>query len=428
MHVLIILIIVIVLLYLYFNGSTSGQSNERSSSEIHPIDVGSAGIIDGPRLAFISRGKLFYKDGNTDLKELHSPYVQGVMDRMERAQQRQGWKKGTAFETSYVGNRSNVPSDQLDIRATTAQFTPEGTMLYFLRDENVGGLFEYDFETGGEKRLIHQQKLLLTDMSLDQAGQRLICAQQSASGTANIGLLDTDGSNYREITGGDTVDSAPAWIPSERQKIVFQSSGIARNEDGYVVALGPASIQMLDLENGELTAIVDDNSFDFIQPKVSPTGELNFIRRPYEPPRYLGTNFLMDFLLFPFRLLRAIFHYLNFFSLMYTRKPLTSAAGPEVQADLKEMLVKGKRIDAEKALRKENRINGVPSLVPRTWQLIRRSRDGSEQVVATNVAAYDITADGTIIYTNGYGVFMSDGSNGTRVILREKLVAELIAR
>ena len=110
---------------------------------------------------------------------------------------------------------------------------------------------------------------------------------------------------------------------------------------------------------------------------------------------------------------------------MYTRKPLTSASGPEVQADLKEMLVKGKRIDAEKALRKESRINGVRSLVPRSWQLICRTRDGDEQVLAGNVAAFDITADGELVYTNGFGVFLLDGGNASRVILRDRLIAEL---
>ena len=52
------------------------------------------------------------------------------------------------------------------------------------------------------------------------------------------------------MTGGDTVDSAPAWIPGEPKQLLFQSSGLARNEQGYVVAQGHASIQLLDMETG----------------------------------------------------------------------------------------------------------------------------------------------------------------------------------
>ncbi|MEJ2591417.1 MAG: hypothetical protein P8178_08475 [Candidatus Thiodiazotropha sp.] len=347
---------------------------------------------------------------------------------MERSRKRHGWKEGTAFESSYISNRSNVPDDKHILRMTAAQFTPDGKLLYFLRDDHVGGLFEYDLESGAENRLVHQQRLLLEDLSIDRSGRQLVCSQQSGNGTSNIAMMDIDGSNYRELTGGDTMDSAPTWVPDDPDRILFQSSGVARNEHGYVVALGPASIQMLDLNKGELTTVRGSDDFDFMQPKVTPFGDLCFIRRPYEPPRYSGGNLLMDFLLFPFRLLRAVFHYLNFFSLMYTRKPLTSASGPEVQADLKELLVKGKRINAENSLRKESRVNGVQSLVPKSWQLIRRNRTGEEQVLATNVASYDITADGSIIFTNGYGVFMLDAANDAQVVFHGKLIAELVAR
>lgn len=426
MHLLFILLIVGLVLFILLKTSSSPQTFGDDSTESASVDSVSANFSNR-NLAFISRGKLFLKKGNAELSELQSPYVQGVMDRMEQARQRHSWKEGTAFETSFISNRTNVPSDQHNLKATTAQFTPDGKMIYFLRDEQVGGLFEYDLDTGSEKRLIHRQHLLLEDMSLAKNGQHLICSQHNSNGTANICLMDSDGGNYQEITGGDTMDSKPAWLPDDPDKIVFQSSGLARNESGYVLALGPASIQMLDLQKRELIPVRQDEKFDFLQPKVSPKGDLFFIRRPFELPSYHSTNFITDFLLFPFRLLRAVFHYLNFFSLMYTQKPLTSASGPEVQADMKELLIKGKRINAENALKKENAINGVRSLVPKTWQLIRRTRQGEEQVLATNVAAYDITHDGTIIFTNGYGVFMLDSSNGTQVVLRNKLIAELIA-
>ncbi len=91
---------------------------------------------------------------------------------------------------------------------------------------------------------------------------------------------------------------------------------------------------------------------------------------------------------------------------MYSRKPLTGATGPAVQADLKDIVLKGKRIDAEKALRTGAKIGGVPSLVPGTWELVRRTPQGRENVLARHVASYDIAADGKIIYSNGSGVFL----------------------
>jgi hypothetical protein len=427
MHIVLILLILAVVIYLVYRSNTQDAASENPPQQASTPDALPVGF-DDKRLAFISRGKLFMKSGSSEPEEVQSPYVQDMMDRLERAKQRHSWKEGTAFESSFVADRSKQPAEQQVLNATAAQFTPDGKLLYFLRDNNVGGLFEYNLEDGSEKRLIHQQRLLLGDLCIDQAGQRVLCSQEGTNGTAHIAVMEADGSNYREITGGDTVDSAPAWVPDNPDSIVFQSSGVARNEEGYVVALGPASIQMLNLTKSELTPVCEDDKLEYLQPKVSPSGELLFIRRPYEPPRYGSGNFFSDFLLFPFRLLRAVFHYLNFFSLMYTRKPLTSASGPKVQADLKELLIKGKRIDAENALKKEQRVNGVRSLVPRSWQLVQRNRNGEEQVLATNVASYDIMNDGKVLFTNGYGVFMLDASNSAQIVFRGKLIAELVAQ
>src|SRR5215813_12118361 len=377
-------------------------------------------------LAFISNGKLFYQAPGQELRELQSPHVRTVMERMERHQQLHGWKEGTAFGRSFTGRDRHVSADAVGIQATSAQFVAHDRVLYFLRDDSFGGLFEYDLALDTEKRLIHKQHLSLEDLRLHPDGHRLLCAQHARNGAANIVVMDDDGSNYRELTGGDTVDTAPAWIPGKDDAVLFQSSGLARNQAGYVLAQGPASIQMADTAAGSLTVVLEDPRLDFLQPRVGADGFLYFIRRPYEAPRYGAINIVNDTLMFPFRLLRALFHYLNFFSLMYSRKPLITASGPTFQTDLKEVLVKGKRLDAEAALRSGVRLNGVPSLVPASWQLMCRSPQGEEQVLASHVASFDIAADGAILFSNGYGVFSLDGSDPPEVLLKDKLIAEVI--
>jgi hypothetical protein len=379
-------------------------------------------------LAFISNGKLFYQAPGQELRELQSPHVRGVMDRMERHQQLHGWKEGTAFGRSFTGRERHTSADAVGIQATSAQFLAHDRVLYFLSDaDSFGGLFEYDLALDAEKRLLHRQYLSLEDLRVHPDGDRVLCAQHARNGAANIVVMDADGSNYRELTSGDTVDTAPAWVPGQKDAVLFQSSGLARNEAGYVLAQGPASIQMADTTAGSLTMVLEDPRLDFLQPRVGANGFLYFIRRPYEPPRYSAGNAVTDALMFPFRLLRALLAYLNFFSLMYTRKPLITADGPAVQADLKEILIKGKRLDAEAALRSGVRLNGVPSLVPASWQLVCRSPQGQEYVLASHVASFDIASDGTILFSNGYGVFALNGSNSPQVLLRDKLVADVIA-
>jgi hypothetical protein len=377
-------------------------------------------------LAFISNGKLFYQAPGDELRELQSPHVRNVMERMERSRQLHGWKEGTAFGRSFTGRNLHAGAGGVGIQATSAQFTAPDRVLYFLRDDSFGGLFEYDLTQDTEKRLLHKQYLSLEDLRLHPDGDRLLCAQHARNGASNIVVMNADGGGHRELTGGDTVDTAPAWVPGQADHVLFQSSGLARNPAGYVIAHGPTAIQMADTAAGSLTVVLEDPRLDFLQPRVGADGFLYFIRRPYEAPRYGVESALTDALMFPFRLLRALFHYLNFFSLMYTRKPLITAAGPEVQADLKEILLKGKRLDAEAALRTGVRLNGVPSLVPASWQLMRRSPQGDEQVLASHVASFDIAADGAILFSNGYGVFALDGAS-PQVLLRDKLIADVIA-
>ena len=110
-------------------------------------------------LAFISNGKLFYQAPGQELRELQSPHVRTVMDRMERRQQLHGWKEGTAFSRSFSGGGHQVSADAVAIQATSAQFLAPGRVLYFLRDSSFGGLFEYDLAQDTEKRLLHKQYL-----------------------------------------------------------------------------------------------------------------------------------------------------------------------------------------------------------------------------------------------------------------------------
>ena len=387
-------------------------------------------VVPGERsrrgFAFLSNGLLFHRvDG--EVKQVHSAYVQEAIARRERMRDKHSWKEGTSFQISASGRGKNFEPGDKPIQATSAVFEPGGDLLYFLKDENVGGLFRQEKSSGRELRVLLKQNLHLSDMSLSPDGASLAACSHHSGGIANIILVKSDGSSFREVTGGDTVDSAPAWIPGVANRLLFQSAGLARDANGYIVAQGHASIQKLDMESGSVTPILDEPAFDFLKPRVCPAGNLHFIRRPYEAPAYGMGSALTDTLFFPFRLLRALFHYLNFFSLMYSRKPLTSASGPALNADIKNILLQGRRVDAEKAMRSARTVQGVPSLVPDNWELVRRDTHGNEKVLATNVASYDISPDGTVVYSNGRGVFVLERDGMSRLALTDELVADVVA-
>ena len=417
MHILLVLLVLALLGYVayrVFMAPAAGPSE-------------APGARSDRAFAFLSNGFLFHRERGGELKQVHSAYAQEALERRERSREKHSWKKDTSFGIAAGGRGRNFDAPDKPLLATSAAFEPNGDLLYFLKDDAVGGLFRREAASGNEIRVLLKQKLHLGDLNPSPDGALLAASSQQTSGVANIALLNSDGSGLRDVTGGDTVDSSPAWVPGVKDRLLFQSAGLARSDEGYIVAQGNASIQMLNMESGSVAAVLENPRFDYLKPRVAPDGNLLFIRRPFELPRYGASSAVLDTLLFPFRLLRAVFHYLNFFSLMYTRKPLTSADGPAVQADMKNILLQGRRIDAQKAVRSARAVQGVPSLVPDSWELVSRNRDGDERVLATNVASYDISADGAIVYSNGHGVFVLERDGPPRLAIRDQLVADVVA-
>ena len=424
MHIIIFLLAGLALFF-YFRSVNSKSTAQSLLDDKQQVEIGKSTRFNSINVAYLSKGKLFCKNQANQIEEIQSEYIQNLIDRIEKKQQQHGWKEGTSWGTTPVGGVREFSKDNVDIHFTSADILPENKILYFLKGEGFGGLFRYDMASKEELRISHHQNLDYTDLHHDAQRKQILCTSNFSSGVSNIVLMDENGDSSRELTGGDTEDIAPCWLANGENKIVFQSMGLARSTEGFIMARGPASIQLLDTDKGELTPVLENDNYDFLDPKVSRQGDLYFIRRPYDTDQYKTSNLFMDTLLFPFRLSRAIFHYLNFFSLMYSREPLSSASSPYGKADMKDIMLKGKRIDAEKALQKGHNIQGIPSLVPKTWELVCRNQSGQETVLASAVSAYDLSDNDEIIYSNGYGVFSLE--NGTSsLIFKDKLVSDVI--
>ena len=335
---------------------------------------------------------------------------------------------GVAFQRQRAVGGDQADPDAIRVFITSVcRSCDKDTRYYILESDSTGGVFTYNHETDEEKRLFHRNNFYAKDLDLNPETGQLVCSQTFADGTSNIVMMNGDGSGLSGVTEGDSIDEAPSWIPGKQRRILFQSSGVGRNKEGYIVGRSPASIQAVDLDQERVTGVLEDGRYDFLQPRIGSDGYLYYIRRPYETQQYDSAAAVADFFLLPFRLLRAFFHYLNFFSLVYSRKPLTTASRPKTQGDdFKTIMLKGKIIDAEKALRQGTKIMGVPSLVPSSWELVRRSEDHTEKVIAKNVAAFAIGSDGEIAYSNGCGIFALDRQGGPRLVLKDNIIEDIL--
>jgi hypothetical protein len=328
-----------------------------------------------------------------------------------------------------VWGGQDINAEALSARITgVTSGVHEGEMTYALEIEGSGGLFLYNWLECQERHLIRKEHFYVRDLDRHPELSLVACSQRFPNGTANIGIVE--GYHIHQVTEGDSVDEAPAWIPGGGRQILFQSAGVARNAKGLSIGLGPFSVERLNLENGTMTTLLDDPAFDHLLPHMDTEGALYFIRRPYERPGYTPYSILKllgDIVLFPYRMLRAVFHFLNFFSLTFSRKPLTTAAGPKMEGpDERMVILRGKMIDAEKALRESARNKEAPSLVPASWELVRRLPSGQEHVLANHVSAFDLDHRGNLVYTNGSAVYRLDPNQDSILLCKGNLIEDIV--
>jgi hypothetical protein len=381
-------------------------------------------------IAYLSDGKLFLKRDGQPAELIESHFAQQLIERGERSRQRNDWKTkgaGSAFTGMGMGiggralwGMGDTRPDLRRVRITgITSGAQTGELVYALDTDNVGGLFLYNTAEKHEKRLFHRNDFRCRDLSRHGQADRMALSMLHDDGSANIAVMELGGRGIREVTEGDSLDEAPTWAPGPGQQIVFQSAGIGRNPRGAMVALSSYAIQKIDLENDKFETLLEDEGTDYLLPRVATDGSLYFIRRPYKPEGHAdasGLKVALDILLFPYRLVRAIVHFLNFFSVMFSKKPLMTAGGPEKEGpDRRQLLLWGKWIDTEKALRESGKDKSI-SLVPSTWELVRRATNGTEEVLAKGALSFDLCPDGGVVYTNGTGIYHKpSGGEATRV-------------
>jgi hypothetical protein len=216
-------------------------------------------------------------------------------------------------------------------------------------------------------------------------------------------------------------------VPGRAKTVLYQSSGVARHpQTGQPIAQSHACVHLLHYGNGQLETLLDDPQHDFVAPRMDAQGRLYAIRRPAEKPAHERAGLaLKDTLLMPLRLLRAVFGYLNFFSMVYGKEPLRSAGGPRTPAldqDLGRLWLHGRMIELSKV---KNDPQYAGNLVPRNWELVRvDAGGGAPQVLAQHVACFDLGDGGRLVCSNGFDIFTLD-SEGRQGVARQQQVAGL---
>lgn len=360
------------------------------------------------RIAFTAKNKIGLLIGEK-LQYIQSHYVNDYKEQRDQIRRKRSWKTTGAF-SAFRGDLN--PDRYTDVDALVAKATINGLtcqtesekLIYSVSVGNASGVFVLDPEnpTADEGHIIHDTSLFFYGLDYSTSRNEIAVAIEESFMDRNIALLTMEKARLKQITEGDSCDNNPTWSKVDSGVIYYDSAGIGRNKQGMPICLGPRSIHRLDLNTAELEEVVAMKNYDCYLPKLDAHDNLYFIRRPYQKPQ-TGTS-LIEILQIPFKIVKAIYKWIEFFTIRHTGEPLTSAGNNPVKLkqDLRQMMIDGNIINAEQSL-EENRRHGelFPGIAPRSWELMRRNADGELVTLKKGVISFDLTDAGEIIYSNG---------------------------
>lgn len=396
-------------------------------------------------LYYIADEKIYCFDGKKT-KELPSTSLAGYIDRVYQNAQAKEWKtggSGARFTDTFD------PYDATDrvqnIRVFTDCVCPKSDGLFFTQTiDGISGL--YIKREGVEDGIVFSDNTTVyTDFDLAN-GEVVIAAEYK--GESHIGICPQNSTHLQMLTEGESLDSYPTWSRFEDKVIYYSSAGFAIESGrapeaeetfspmGRMLAaqnkaarsVGPTALYRLDTNNREIEELISDDRFDFLRAKSDKDGNLYFIKKPYQPPKDNVSVFgcLLDILLFPFRLIRALLGFLNIFSMVYSGKAIRqSGSSATKNKDEKSLYLDGNMINAEKEL-KNNRKKGDkhPGIIPRTYELCKLAPNGEITVLKRGVVAYTLAEDG-IYYSNGSAVLHLDKNRNETLITKAERVTQL---
>ncbi len=379
-------------------------------------------------IAYLSGGKLHLKQGNAAVRTVDSEFAEAAKNTRRQMQRRDAWKRSTAEMASMTPLSTRQDEEtNLPIKLTDICAGQEGTLFYALSSDEMGGIFSFDTHQNKEKRLFHSAEFTVQHLNYNPAESLVACCVAYPSGESNIATMKADGIRPQELTSGDSVDLAPAWVPGKKQALVFQSAGIARNDDGAMLAQGPFCIEQLDLEAKTVDTLAEDPNWDYLAPQLTTDGTLYYIRRPYKAIKPLGIfQILKDILLMPFRLAYAIFEFLNAFTRMFTGKGLAKPSKPQAQGS-GNALIWGQPINTNEEAKRNQRFDDEdsPALVPRSWELIRQRPGQDAEAIARGILAFHVAAGDRLIYTNGSAIYGIIPGGVAKRLVKGKLIEQV---
>jgi len=354
-------------------------------------------------IIYSAENKIFsYDESEKLLTEIPCGKIIKYRDTIRSIQQKKEWKTSGSGAAFMGMNAEMVDADLLPVQITGLGVCGD-ELIYGVNLEGVGSVYHRSFDPSDDSEGLVRASNEFVFGSFDCKGDQLAVSMGANTNSLHIGVMDIKG-RYNEYTDGDTIEENPSWA-AKKNGIYFSTAGYARNQYGAVAATGPRAIAYLNLDNSSMSEIVADEAYDYLHPQEDKNGVLYYIRQPYGGEKPESGITFKDIILFPVRIIKGIFGFLNMFSILFGGESLKSGGAANgtksKQRSEKDMIIEGNVINAEK-LDKINEANGdkMSGIMPMSRVLIKRLADGSEEIVKKGVLDYTL-CDKDVIISNG---------------------------
>ena len=384
---------------------------------------------------YVSEGKLFAAGDGAE-RPLRSEAIEKYIQNLKDIEQRQEWKTGGAGarfmgsgQFSLTGSPRSPDDAFVQVESLTA-VSPD-KLIYAASLEGSCGLYTKNpaKDDAPEGFLIRKAQTRIFHVDYEP-GERVVAASVSdGPRERHIALIKEEHSDFSLITEGDTVEITPSFSRRDPKLIYYSSVGYYVDPRRGRVHYGSYCVNRLNLHSGELTEVIADAKYDYIRPKETADGRLFCVRRLKESPN--EGNPILDILLVPFRFLKAIFGWMNFFSQRYTGDSLMKSRSGGVNPaqyqnkSEEDLFIEGNLINVEKTL-KENVQQGekYPGIAPKSWELGIVHDDGSFEVVKKGVLDYAFDGE-DILYSNGKYLIRRRPEGGEEALCEAKIATAI---
>src|SRR5579883_1525867 len=171
-----------------------------------------------PAVAYLAQGRVRLKLGNAAPRTIESAYGNSIREKEVRSQQRHSWKSGgggSPFGGPVLWGKAAMSQDVPLAITSICGGKTKGELLYSLESGSLCALLEATELGAEERRLWNDNRTRIRHLAISRQTGDLACGVLHENGTANIGIRLNGESGVKELTEGDSFDTAPHWVPGE---------------------------------------------------------------------------------------------------------------------------------------------------------------------------------------------------------------------